>query len=93
MAFNIVNGHPEWYTRLKGLLGICAREPGRVLRANRSSPSKVGFVVLQVAEDEMNCVFGHGSLCRVPDLPAGHALALLLQRPEDTDRPAPATTR
>ena len=37
VAFNIVNGEAERYTRLKGLLGLCAPEPGRVLRNGMSS--------------------------------------------------------
>jgi glycosyltransferase involved in cell wall biosynthesis len=32
VAFNIVNGEPERHTWLKGLLGLSAREPGRVLQ-------------------------------------------------------------
>ncbi|MDG2240285.1 MAG: glycosyltransferase [Longimicrobiales bacterium] len=37
VAFNIINGDPEKYTVLKGLLGICAKEPGRVLRNGMTS--------------------------------------------------------
>ena len=37
VAFNIVNGESERYTRLKGLLGLCAPEPGRVLRTGMAT--------------------------------------------------------
>jgi len=37
VAFNIVNGEPERYSWLKGLLGLSAREPGRVLQNGMTS--------------------------------------------------------